>query len=274
MNITILRYDRLSSTNTEAANQARMGVPEGLCVVANEQFEGRGREGRKWVSNSGSGLYFSIVLRPPIDTRFFPVLPLMGAVAVHDALHQVCGVKPDIKWPNDILIEEKKISGILCETCETKNGLAVIMGIGINLITDDLDEELKKTATSVKDEIDSDADYDFLLRSLTHFLSAHYSLLNRNSDIGSILGAWSARSSYTSGKKVIVRTRHETVTGTTAGLDPLGSLLVRLDDGRLRAVTAGDVEYLRAEEPEPDEDEEELPDEAEDVYSEDMCEND
>ena len=115
MNFTILRFETLESTNTEAANQARQGADEGLCIIARQQTAGRGRHGRTWVSEKDSGLYFSIVLRPAIETRFLPLITLMTGVAVYDTLKEL-GLKPDIKWVNDVLIGEKKICGILAET--------------------------------------------------------------------------------------------------------------------------------------------------------------
>src|SRR5688500_4411254 len=132
MNITLLTYDTIDSTNTVALKQARAGADEGLCIIARHQTAGRGRHGRTWVSEKGSGLYFSIVLRPKLDTKFLPLITLMAGVAVHDTLQEL-GLKPDIKWVNDVLVKEKKISGILAETTETNDGLAIVVGIGINI---------------------------------------------------------------------------------------------------------------------------------------------
>lgn len=249
MNFTIVRYDSVASTNDEAASMARMGGPEGLCIVATEQTEGRGREGREWVSKAGTGLYVSVVLRPGLETRFYPVIPLLGAVAVYDAIEQTCGEKPDIKWPNDILIKGKKISGILAETCETDIGLAVILGIGINLTSAGFEGDLERSATAIEDIAGSEADCEALLRALTHYLSVHYDELESESAISELLKSWSLRSSFASGKEVTVKTRNESIAGTTEGLDPLGSLLVRTADGNLITVTAGDVETLREQAP-------------------------
>ena len=132
MNITVLTYDTIDSTNTEALKQARLGAEEGLCVVARQQTAGRGRHGRTWVSPEDAGLYFSIVLRPKLDAKDLSLITLTAGVAVHDTLAET-GLKPDIKWVNDLLVDEKKICGILAETTDTQSGLAVIVGIGINL---------------------------------------------------------------------------------------------------------------------------------------------
>ena len=103
MNLSIIRYDTVESTNTEATKQAKLGADAGLCIIAGEQTAGRGRHGRTWVSEKDSGLYFSIVLRPKLESRFLPLITLMTGVAVHDTLKEF-GIGPDIKWVNDILV--------------------------------------------------------------------------------------------------------------------------------------------------------------------------
>ena len=111
----IQRFESLPSTNIEAARLAAEGAPEGLCIVAAEQTAGRGRLQRQWVSPKGAGLYFSVVLRPQFEQNAWPLLTLMAAVAVNDALRESCGLETDIKWPNDVLANDKKLCGILAE---------------------------------------------------------------------------------------------------------------------------------------------------------------
>src|SRR4051794_8822977 len=121
MNFTILRFDTIGSTNDEALRQAKAGAAEGLCVVAGQQTAGRGRHGRNWVSEAGSGLYFSLVLRPKMEPQYVPLITLMTGVAVHDSLREF-DLEADIKWVNDLLVNEKKIAGILAEATETDAG--------------------------------------------------------------------------------------------------------------------------------------------------------
>ena len=109
---TILRFDSLPSTNTEAARQAARGAPEGLCVVAREQTAGRGRRERSWVSPKDAGLYLSVVLRPSFEARLWPLVTLAAALAVRDALAASCALDTDIKWPNDLLASGRKLCGI------------------------------------------------------------------------------------------------------------------------------------------------------------------
>src|SRR5947209_14712523 len=141
---TILRFDSLPSTNTEAARQALLGAPEGLCVVAREQTAGRGRQQRAWASPKDAGLYFSIVLRPQTDARVWPLVTLAAALAVSDALAESCALETDIKWPNDLLAGGRKLCGILAETFETPRGRAVVLGVGVNLANSAFPPEVLK----------------------------------------------------------------------------------------------------------------------------------
>src|SRR5215203_5352635 len=171
MNFTILRFDEIESTNTEALNQARRGADEGLCVVARRQTAGRGRMGRVWISEKDAGLFFSLVLRPKIETRFLPLVTLMSAVAVHDTLETLYGFECDIKWVNDIHVTGKKICGILAETTETPTGSAVVVGIGINLKQTNFPPEIAETATSIEAETNQSPEIETLLQKLSFFLS-------------------------------------------------------------------------------------------------------
>src|ERR1041385_7372332 len=105
----VLRFDSLPSTNTEATNRAIAGAEEGLCVVAREQTAGRGRMERKWVSPPDAGLYFSVLLRPRFEQKYWPLLSLMAAIATNEALRETCALLTDIKWPNDVLAAGKKL---------------------------------------------------------------------------------------------------------------------------------------------------------------------
>lgn len=244
MNFTILRFESLESTNTEAANQARQGADEGLCVIAREQTAGRGRHGRTWVSEPDSGLYFSIVLRPMIEMRFLALITLTTGIAVFDTLKEF-GIKPDIKWVNDVLVNEKKICGILAETLETTKGIAVVVGIGINLKSSNFPAEIAETATSIQVETDKIVQPNDLAETLTRYLSYFYGILKEESGTQKIVRHWQQRSTYFSGKAVRVTLPTETIEGTTDGLEENGALRVKTADGSVTIVQAGDVERLR-----------------------------
>ena len=242
----ILRFDSLPSTNTEALRQARQGAPEGLCVVAREQTQGRGRQERIWVSPTDAGLYFSIVLRPVrLDTRAWPLLTLMAALSVWDALLEACELETDIKWPNDIMADERKLCGILAETTETETGRAVVVGIGINLTDRAFPPELKAVATSVSSLTGKTTDAETLMQSLIRSLGARYKLLQTTNGEELIIEEWSRRSSYAHNRRVRATLATETVTGWTRGLEPDGALRVETEQGEIKIVRAGDVTSVR-----------------------------
>lgn len=244
MNFTILRFDELDSTNTEAANQARRGAGEGLCVVARRQTAGRGRHGRVWVSDEDAGLCFSLVLRPKLDMRFLPLVTLTSAVAVYETLRRL-NMKPDIKWANDIHVGEKKICGILAEICETKIGLAVVVGIGINLKSSNFPPELKEIATSIEAETGKQTDAETLSQILTDFLSFYTDILYGENGTENIRREWTTRSSYAFGKEVRAVLENEIVTGTTRGIEADGALRIEQADGAIKVVRAGEIQKLR-----------------------------
>jgi BirA family biotin operon repressor/biotin-[acetyl-CoA-carboxylase] ligase len=246
MKFTILRHETIGSTNDEALQQARRGAEEGLCIIASYQTAGRGRHGRRWVSPPGAGLHFSIILRPKIEMRFLPLITLMTGIAVHDTLEKTFDLECDIKWANDTHVKEKKISGILAESCETEKGLAVIVGIGINLRRiKDFPAELKGIMTSVEAESRKVPDFELLLESLTGNLANYYTVLHGEDGAAKIRELWTERSSYASGKAVHVISESETIRGVTDGIEENGALRVLTETGELKLVQAGDVEKLR-----------------------------
>ena len=245
MNFTIIRFEVIESTNTEALNQAARGADEGLCVVAQQQTAGRGRHGRVWVSPAGAGLYFSVVLRPRIETRFFPLVTLTAAIAVHDALETLYPLECDIKWVNDVHVRGKKICGILAEATETKKGAAIVVGIGINLKSNNFPPEIAEIATSIEAETSKAPDAETLLQNLTGNLSQFYDTLGGESGAERIRAEWTRRSSYALGKPVKVTTGSEIICGTTRGIENDGALRVEIESGEIRIVRAGDVENLR-----------------------------
>ena len=241
----ILRFESLPSTNTEAARQAALGVPEWLCVVAREQTAGRGRRERSWVSPKDAGLYVSIVLRPTLTPRDWPLITLAAALAARDALADVCGLEADIKWPNDLLAGGRKLCGILAETVEGARGRAVVLGVGINLTERAFPEELRNTATSVEAETGRAPDAERLLAALIQTLATRYETLQGSDGASRIVYDWETHSTFAHGRRVRVALAEETFDGTTRGLEPDGALRVETFEGAVRIVRAGDVTALR-----------------------------
>ena len=245
MNFTIFRFESLGSTNAEAVKQAKRGADEGLCIVAEQQTQGRGRHGRHWISEKGAGLYFSIVLRPKIEMRFVPLLTLMSAVVVAEVLRKLYALHPDIKWVNDIHINDKKICGILAEAVETPRGLAVIVGIGINLKSSNVSSELTETAASIETETNEPPDVEILLENLTAEIARFYEMFSGENGAEKIRQEWTRRSSYASGKEVKAVLTGETICGVTCGIEENGALRIKQSNGEIKIIQAGDVERLR-----------------------------
>ena len=244
---TILRLETIDSTNLEAVRQAKAGAKEGLCIVAREQTAGRGRLDRTWQSPKDAGLYLSIVLRPAIEMNSWPLLSLTSALAVSDALVRACSLKPDIKWPNDVCMNDRKLCGILAETIETPAGPAAIVGIGINLKRTALPDDLRQTATSIEEVTGSEPDTERVLSELLKAFAERYEILQSSDGFEHTIREWCASSSYAYERRVRVSLENETFTGITRGLDRDGALRVETEDGQLRIVRAGDVAALRAQ---------------------------
>lgn len=242
----VLRFESLPSTNTELARLASEGAAEGLAIVADEQTAGRGRLQRAWSSPKGAGLYFSILLRPAIPTEHWPLITFIAALAVGDALVEACDLHTDIKWPNDLLSNERKICGILAEAIETTAGRAVIVGIGINLTQNAFPPELANVATSVSEGTGRPPERETILAALLPALARWYSLLNETAGREKIVAAWSSRSSYANGKLVQVSNGDEVWQGTTCGVEHDGALRLGTASGEIRLVRAGDVYSVRS----------------------------
>ena len=243
---TVLHFDSLPSTNTEAARQAAAGAPEGLVVVAREQTAGRGRQQRAWSSPRDAGLYLSVLLRPRLPADRWPLLTLAAALAVSDALEETCALRADIKWPNDLLSGGRKLCGILAETVESAQGRACVVGIGVNLKASAYPPELRASATSVEEATGARTDADSLIESVVRAVGRRCARLQSEGGSEETLREWCARSSYAEGKRVRVRLDGESFEGVTRGLEPDGALRVETEGGEVRAVRAGDVSALRA----------------------------
>lgn len=248
MNIQLQRFEEIGSTNDEASRQARLGATEGLCIVARRQTAGRGRHGRTWVSEKDAGLYFSIVLRPRFDGRYLSLITLAAGVAVYDTLKELC-ISPDIKWVNDVLVGDRKISGILAETVDTPGGLAVILGIGINLTSKNFPPEVAETATSIAEELRrNDITAIAVEEGLVKYLGYWYEMLKGESGPAEVIDNWRIRSTYFAGKQVRVTVSDTVIEGETDGLEPNGALRLITSDGSATIVQAGDVQRLRSDE--------------------------
>jgi BirA family biotin operon repressor/biotin-[acetyl-CoA-carboxylase] ligase len=242
---SIIHQFRTDSTNTAAFNLAQQGAEHGTVVVAEEQTAGRGRLGRTWYSEKSSGIYVSIILRPPFSPTAAPILTLMAGVATQRALSATTGLSVDIRWPNDLLVNGKKVAGLLTEmNAELGRLHAVVLGIGINVNHREMPGELKPVATSLRIESQRSWSRVQIFIALLKELERHYHLLLEKGS-AAIAERWAAASTYAHGKRIRILTGEAESLATTVGLDPSGALRVRYDDGHEEALVAGEVAEVK-----------------------------
>ena len=235
-------FDEIGSTNTHARELAEKGAAEGEVVLAESQTHGRGRLGRRWESPPLANLYFSVILRPKLAPVHAPQITLTAAVALAEAIDSLIPLSPVIKWPNDILVNGKKLAGILAEAvCTPERVEYVILGIGVNVNcpVDAMPQELRQRATSLFDVTRIHMDREFVLRRLIQDLDRCYGDLEQFG-FEAIAPQWEARFGLR-GKRVRVELRDQVLIGRARGLARDGALLVEGDDGILQKVIAGDV---------------------------------
>lgn len=242
---TIHHYETIGSTNDQL--KAMLDAPEFTCVTADEQTAGRGRRERSWHSAPGDGLYLSVLLRPEIEANKIPLLSLLAAVAVAETILslQIPNLILDIKWPNDVLINDRKISGILIESTTAPNEASrFIVGIGVNLNHPSFPPELHDIATSLQLESGQSFAVASVRNALLDRLAFWYEELRQNR-ARKILQRWQELSSYGHGKQVVVIFDHEEVRGETIGLNESGALQLQLPSGEIRTILAGEIKHLR-----------------------------
>jgi BirA family transcriptional regulator, biotin operon repressor / biotin---[acetyl-CoA-carboxylase] ligase len=239
--------DEAGSTNALVAERGRAGAREGLVVVAEHQTAGRGRLDRSWEAPARSALTLSVLLRPTAPTQSWPWLPLLTGYAVAKALRGA-GFEAAVKWPNDVLLADRKVAGILVERIETDQGPAAVVGIGLNVGM--TAEELpvpEATSLAVASGGAPPPDRTELLVALLQTLWESYSAWEAGEDLAGMRLAESyAAACATLGRDVRVELPSgEVLTGRATGIDPSGRLLVERDGART-AVSAGDVVHVRA----------------------------
>jgi BirA family biotin operon repressor/biotin-[acetyl-CoA-carboxylase] ligase len=235
-------FEQTTSTNDVVEKFARDGVPEGVVVFAESQTKGRGRLGRKWISPERKGLWFSILLRPDLRPQEATQLTVASATALRRAIEAETGLKPEIKWPNDILLGGKKVAGILTElSAELDRVRHIILGIGVdvNLDAGELPVELRKFATSLKIESGGMVPRAELAVAILRALDEDYAHIVAGR-FAVIADEWEAHCA-TIGKNVTVLIGDRQIRGRAESLDDDGALLVRTEHGHLERIIGGDV---------------------------------
>ncbi len=244
---SVISYKKVDSTNIIAYELAEKGMKEGTVILADEQVKGKGRHGRHWSSPSKGGIYMSCILRPSIAPNEISRITLFAAIAVAQAIRDAASLEVTIKWPNDIMMAQKKLCGILTEMKAEQDRVDfVVLGIGINV--DIPKSELPKGATSIKEELTSSGGKINLSRveltkKVLERLEEYYNLM-KIEGFEPIIDIWKDLSVMI-GSRVKVSLHGKTFEALAHDIDPDGALVVRAESGLLEKVSSGDVVMIR-----------------------------
>lgn len=247
-------WDTLDSTNSRAAAIAREAAPHGVIVFAREQTAGRGRLGRQWISQRDAGLYMSFLLRPEQKGQELALFTIAAGVAVAEAIEESTQVLVGLKWVNDLIVDGKKLGGILAEmpagTAVAGLNGALIVGIGINLSVDSdtLPEELRYKVTSLREACASDVDASALAASIANMLEDRLRMLQQR-EHARLLDMWKKRS-VTLGREIRATVNGREIHGTACDISPDGALVVESNGaGRRERIVlhAGEISIRNAD---------------------------
>lgn len=236
----VIRLKTTSSTQDEAFSQAEQGAEDGTLIVTLEQTAGRGRRQREWTSPRDAGAYFSVICRPGDPARL-AALPFAAGIAAARAIARLTNLDPRLKWPNDVLIDKKKVAGILVESRISGQQMVAAVGVGVNLRAESnpFVRENPESATALDRHCESVPEADAFAEAFAGGFD-----VARGQPLGRILGQWQELDE-TIGAKVQVHAGEKTVAGIAKGLDQNGALLVKTPDGAIESFLAGDVTITR-----------------------------
>lgn len=232
---TIYTFDSIDSTNTYAKFLSQKKGPHGTLLIADEQTAGKGRLQRKWIAEKGKNLTFTLILYPEFSQKKFSTLSFAAALAVADSVEIITKLYCEYKWPNDILINGKKICGMLLESV----GRKIALGIGVNVNQEEFPPDLLQKATSLKIELGRDVDCAILLKKILEELESRYEQLSCFPS-STIIEEWKKKS-LLFGKKITVLESEFSYTATAVDVANDGSLIIQTDDGMKKRIYAGDV---------------------------------
>ena len=234
-------YDEIDSTNNEAKKKAEDGAKQGTLVIAECQNGGRGRRGKKWISPSGSGIWMSFVLKPTIHPYGASMITLVAALSVVSALKNIKGLECNIKWPNDIVANGKKICGILTEMSSELDAVNyVIIGIGININSTEFDEEISDIASSVFLETGLTIKRSQVVADFAKYFEKYYSIFMQTQDMRGLIDEYNGLL-VNVGREVKINNINSQFIGNAIGINDKGELLVKKQDGSVEKVIAGEV---------------------------------
>lgn len=237
----VVFFEETVSTNNEIRSLAEQGAPHGTLAVAEKQLGGKGRRGRVWTSPAGVGIWMSMLLRPQIDPLAASMLTLVMALAAKKGIEISTGLKSEIKWPNDLVLNKKKICGILTEmSTELMEIQYVIPGIGINVNQKDFPDDIKATATSLYIESGKIQKRSEIIAAIMEAFEGYYDTFIKTQDMSGLIEEYNANL-VNLGNEVCVLDLAGEFRGVSEGINKEGALLVRLADGTLKEIISGEV---------------------------------
>jgi BirA family biotin operon repressor/biotin-[acetyl-CoA-carboxylase] ligase len=242
---TLYYTDVTTSTNTDAKQYGEAGAPHGTTVVADMQTAGKGRRGRQWQSPAGTNIYFTILVRPTFSPDKASMLTLVMALSVAEAVEEITGLQAGIKWPNDIVINRKKVVGMLTEmamTPELDEIQYVVIGTGVNVNTvlEELPEEIRETATSLKQESGQQVGRSALIERMLARFEYNYEIFEQTLDLSGLSAAYEQHLINVDAQVRVLDPAGE-YTGISRGITETGELIVEKEDGSVANVYAGEV---------------------------------
>lgn len=237
----VVYFDETGSTNADARREADNDAPCGTLVVADCQKSGKGRRGRSWQSPAGTDIYMSLLLKPTFSPDIASMLTLVTAISVAEGIHQVTGLEAKIKWPNDIVVNRKKVCGILTEMNAERDFIHyVVVGVGINVNMDDFAEEIKDMATSLKLELGTDVSRAELIPVVMECFEANFELFCREKNLSALKERYNE---LLVNKRTLVKVLDPKgeFSGIAGGITDTGELIVYGEDGKITNVYAGEV---------------------------------
>lgn len=239
----IVYYSKISSTNTKAKELAAGDAPEGTLVVAEQQVKGRGRKGRTWFSPSQGGIYISLILKPPISPGEAPKITMLTGVVVAETLLKLTPCKINIKWPNDILVNGKKLAGILTEMSTEMDAIDyIVVGLGMNVSTLGFPDDIKDKATSILIETGKYFPRVTFIREYLRWYEKYYEIF-KNIGFEPVIQRWKELTN-TIGQMVIAEVAGKKYIGEVHDIDNDGILILKDESEKLHRIFSGDVTLI------------------------------
>ena len=237
---TCLCFDSMESPQNYGKELGKKEPVHGTLILAEEQTAGRGRRGRSWQSEKGANIAMSLCLEPKLRTEHAAGLTLVMALAVAEGIKKVTGREPQIKWPNDIVLNGRKICGILTEMCFKDGGYIVVIGVGINVNNTGFPEDIKGTASSLKLETGAEISREALIASVMECFENYYEIYEQTEDLALLKEQYESMLANKN-REVNVLDPKEPYKGTAKGINSAGNLIVVCEDGTEKEVYSGEV---------------------------------